>query len=200
MSWQAPNLARAPFLNLGPLRRAAALLWLAAIGWTAWNVAAAVRSGAGAAERRVEISRLERETDAAQLRLATLEADLAGRDLVSENRRVSFLNQRIDERTFSWNRLFDRLAAVTPPDVRLRQVTPKQLDATPAAGGPDGAPRPVLLDLSAVAANDASILELVDRLFADPAFTEPNLASERRQDDGEISFELSVVYRPEGAR
>ena len=200
MSWQAPNLARAPFLNLGPLRRVAALLWLVAIAWTAWNATAAVRAGSGAAARAAELERLEGESATARARLATLESDLAARDLAAEDRRVSFLNQRIDQRTFSWNRLFDRLAAVLPPTVRLRQVTPRQLEAAPSEPPDGAAPRPVQLDLSAAAADDEAMLELVDRLFAADAFADPNLARERRQDDGEVSFELSVVYRPEGGR
>lgn len=194
MSWQAPNLARQPFLNLRPLRRVAAALTLAGVALTAWNVVSYLRAGSGAAQRSAELARLTAETAAARARLATIESDLAARDLAAENRRAIFLNDRIAERTFDWNALFDRLAEVLPRGVRLRSLTPR-LGAAPADGD---AARPVVsLGLDAEAEDGEAMLELVDNLFAHPAFASPNLSRESRQRGGEIAFDLSVDYFPE---
>jgi Tfp pilus assembly protein PilN len=195
MSWQAPDLARRPFVNTRPLRRIAVTLTVAAVGLTAWNALSYARAGAGAAARRAEIERLMAETSEARARLATIEADLSGRDLVAENRRAEFLNARIAERTFGWNALLDRLAEALPRDVRLRSLAPRPL---PGAGG--GAAGAVELALAAEARDAEAMLELVDRLFAHPAFDSPDLHRESRERGGEVAFRLTVTYRPETER
>ena len=195
MSWQAPNLARQPFLNTQPLRRVAGALAVAAVALTAWNVDSYVRSGAGATARRAEIDRLTAEAAAARARLATLEDDLARRDLGAENRRAAFLNARIAQRAFGWNALLDRLAEAMPRDVRLRTLTPR-----PSGGSTDGAEAPVELVIAAEARDDEAMLELVDQLYAHPAFAGPNLQRESRQRGGDIAFNLTVEYRPEARR
>jgi Tfp pilus assembly protein PilN len=188
MSWQAPNLARAPFVNARPRHRLAALLALAALTLTAWNVRSWLQSGAGAAAREAEIAHLETETAALRARLTTLDADLAGRDFAAENRRVEFLNARIEQRAFSWNLLLDRLAEALPPGVRLRELEPR-------FAAPAGDERtPVTLRIRAEARDDEEMLTFVDRLFAHPAFAAPNLARESRQTGGTLAFELAVIY------
>jgi Tfp pilus assembly protein PilN len=194
VSWQAPNLARRPFLNTQPLRRVAVALSVAAIGLTAWNVLSYARTGSGAAARRAEISRLAEEASAARARLATLEGDLARWDLAAENQRAAFLNAEIERRAFGWNALFDRLAEAMPRDVRLRTLTPRPMDA-----GASGV-APVRLAIAAEARDAEAMLELVDRLFAHPAFASPNLERESRQRGGEIAFRSSVEYHPEAPR
>ncbi|MCM2268618.1 MAG: hypothetical protein NDJ75_00775 [Thermoanaerobaculia bacterium] len=191
MNWQAPNLARRPFLHLRPLRRVAAALALVAVALTAWNVASYLRVGSGHAARVAELERLAAETAAARDRLATLTADLATRDLAAENRRAAFLNERIAQRTFDWNALFDRLAEVQPGGVRLRSLTPRF-----AAGATDGRAA-VALTLDAEASDGEAMLELVDNLFAHPSFASPNLSRESRQRGGEVDFDLTVDYFPE---
>jgi len=197
VSWQAPNLARRPFLNLRPLRRVAAALGVAGLALTAWNVSSYLRSGSDAAARVAEIARLDAEASAARERLATLEADLASRDLAAENRRAAFLNDRIAQRTFGWNRLFDRLAEALPRGVRLRSLTPRfAVVAGDGAGAPDG-PTGVVLALDAEATDGEAMLEMVDNLFAHPSFAAPNLARESRQRGGNIAFDLTVTYFPQ---
>jgi hypothetical protein len=194
VSWQAPNLAARPFLNLRPLARVATALAAAAVALTAWNVTSYVRAGSGAAARADELARLAAETTAARDRLATLTADLATRDLAAENRRALFLNERIAQRTFDWNALFDRLAEVQPRGVRLRRLTPRF-----AAAGEDGR-AVVSLAVDAEAEDGEAMLELVDNLFAHAAFANPNLSRESRQRGGEIAFDLTVDYFPEDRR
>jgi len=205
VTWQAPNLAREPFENRRPARRLGLLLGLVALALTAWNVGTWWRTGAGAAERAHELARLTASTAEARERIATLETDLAAADLQRANAEALFLNERIDERAFSWNRLLDDLVEALPPGVRLRQLSP-QLESGRTTGGTSrarrGAPalleqRDVWLRIRGEAADDEELLAFVDRLFAHPAFSEPNLSSENRASSGVLSFDLSVIYRPD---
>lgn len=193
MSWPAPNLARARFENLRPVRRVTALLALAAAGLTAWNVATWLAAGAGAQERASELEQLLRETGAARERVATLEHDLAGSDLEAENRRAVFLNDRIAERVFSWNLLLDQLVETLPEGVRLRQLSPVTgRRVAPGRGGFES----VALAIGGEAESDEALLEFIDRLFADPRFGRPDLARQAIRDDGIVVFDLTVAYRP----
>jgi Tfp pilus assembly protein PilN len=204
VTWQAPNLAHEPFENRRPARRLGLVLGLAALGLTAWNVGTWWRTGAGAAERAHELDRLTVTTAEARERIATLETDLAAADLQRANAEALFLNERIDERAFSWNRLLDDLVEALPPGVRLRQLSP-QLERGLTVGtsrARRGAPesldqRDVWLRIRGEAEDDEELLEFVDRLFGHPAFSEPNLAGENRASSGALSFDLSVIYRPD---
>jgi len=199
VSWPAPNLARAPFLNRRPLHRVAGTLAALALALTGWNVATYTRAGSGAAAKRGEITRLRQQVDAARSRLATIESDLASRDLAAENRRAAFLNSRIEERAFSWNQLFDRLAEALPRGVRLRNLSPRVLGGQAGRrGGTASLRTPVRLNITGEAEDDEALLELVDNLFAHPSFAAPDLQSERRTPGDALSFKLDVVYYPQG--
>lgn len=199
MSWQAPNLARARFENLRPLSRISLLTAAAALALTAWNATTWVRTGAIGAEKAAELERLTRETAEARARVATLEADLRAADLEAENERAEFLNQCIAERAFSWNLLLDRLVAAMPTGVQLHQLSPS---VAPRGRGRSRVaasaiePEKVGLKISGQAEDDEALLELVDRLFGDPHFRAPDLASESTRDDGLVQFNLAVQYLP----
>lgn len=192
MSWQAPNLARDPFVNRRPVVRTSAALTLAALALTGWNAVSYLRAGSGAATMAAEIQRLERESAEARARLATIERDLASQDLAALNRRTTFVNARIEERTFSWNLLFTRLAEALPRGVRLASLSPR-FGEQPAAGDERA---PVVLQIKGEAEEGEALLEFVDRLFEHPAFDSPNLSREG-QSGGGLGFDLRVVYLPE---
>lgn len=208
MSFQGPNLAREPFVNLRPIRRAALLLWLAASALAAWNTYAYLRSGAGAAEKAAELEGLNREIVAKRQRLETLDADLRRADLERANLRTLFLNDRIAERAFSWNLLLDRLVETMPRGVRVRRLTPegfrdvRERRVTRTARGvvmPAVAERRVLIQVEGEAEDGEALLELIDRMFAHPAFDRPNLAREARAKSGTLEFSLEVGYLPAAA-
>ena len=190
MSWQAPNLARDPFVNQRPLVRASAALALIAVVLTGWNVVSYLRAGSGAEAMATEIARLERESAEARSRLATLERDLARLDLAAFNRRAEFVNDRIRERSFSWNLLFTRLAEALPRGVRLASVSPHFGEDAPGDAV-------VELRLRGEAEDGEALLEFVDSLFEHPAFDRPDLNREGQSDSGTTSFDLSVRYLPE---
>jgi Tfp pilus assembly protein PilN len=192
-----PNLAREPFANLRPVRRAGVALWIAVALLGGWNVWAYVRSGSGAAEKRAELERLDRETAASRARIATLEADLRRADLVHANQRTVYLNNRIAERAFSWNLLFDRLVAALPRGVRVTRLSPETETGgrreSAAAVPSDGR---VLLDVQGEAEDSEALLAFVDRLFAHPAFDRPSLRREAQNAGGNLEFQVEVRYLP----
>ncbi len=205
MSWQAPNLASRPFANQRPPRRLGLALAALALALTAWNIGTWWRSGASDAERMAELERLTEATREAVARTATLEAELATSDVAAFNEEATFLNARIAERVFSWNRLFDHLTEVLPRGVRLRQLAPvretemrgsgsarrRTTRTTPADGIGD---ERVALSLQGDAENDEALFEFVDLLFANPRFRSPNLSNQSTTRTGEVSFNLTVLY------
>jgi hypothetical protein len=198
VSWQAPNLARDPFLNQRPLVRASTALALIAVVLTGWNVVSYLRAGSGAEAMASEIARLEGESAAARARLQTLERDLARLDLAGFNRRAEFVNDRIRERSFSWNLLFTRLAEALPRGVRLSSVSPRFGEGGPGEGARSaGRGAEVELRLRGEAEDGEALLEFVDSLFEHPAFDRPDLNREGQSKGAMTSFDLSVRYLPE---
>ncbi len=54
----------------------------------------------------------------------------------------------------------------------------------------------MVLTLHCEAKDDEALLRFVDNLFAHPAFSEPNLENEEREDSGLLRFDLTVQYQP----
>src|SRR5690606_22731368 len=99
----------------------------------------------------------------------------------------------------------DDLVEALPPGVRLRQLSPqvgRRRTSSTTARTRRAAPtapetREVRLRIRGEAADDEELLAFVDRLFGHPAFGEPDLASENRGSSGVLSFDLTVLYRPD---
>jgi Tfp pilus assembly protein PilN len=198
------NLARRPFINTRPVVRLAAILWLLGLLLLAANVALFLGYLNASQETRTRLASRQRELESERRAVQELRDDLASLRLDQQNREVAFLNRMIDERTFSWSLLFDRMADVLPDHVRLLRLTPTSLvqKETEAAllAGREPKPLPVVLSMSCEAKDDESVLLFVDNLFAHPAFAEPNLASEQREDNGQLKFEVTVQYLPNPSR
>ncbi len=204
-TWQGPNLAGAPFENQRPIERLAALLWilaLVAVAIGAWRFHVLERDSGTKAS---DLARYTTETASARERATALETELEHADLPGLNQRTEFLNRRLTERAFSWNRLLDRLTETLPRGVRLRTLTPQAFaKETPASlrrgatAAPAAAVTRVSLRLDGQAEDTEALLEFVDRLFAHPEFDQPNLARESEKKDLLIDFDLSVDYLPPG--
>lgn len=199
-----PNLARRPFTNQRPVKRISLLLLvlgLALLLVDVWLYTSYARTRQATASELTEIEAAiveeRRAMNAAADRLQAAEVE-------RQNELVRFMNRRIAERTFGWSVLFDRLALLLPEDVRLVNLAPSFEEAEArrlptARGGEAPASRQVKLGISALARDDEAILELIDALFADPAFERPNLSREATDNSGEVRFELSVTYLPAAA-
>ncbi|MDH3743491.1 MAG: hypothetical protein OES47_00140 [Acidobacteriota bacterium] len=191
------NLSRRPFANLRPLKRVSLLLWLAGGLMLVLNVRNYWSHFSGENQARSRMLEIERELGAEKDAVGELRREVGGLNLETLNERSRFVNEKIEQRTFSWSSLFDRLTEALPNDVRLSSLTPK-FDRKRRSGraGENLGMGEVGLEISGAAKNDEALLALVDAFFEHGSFREPDLQSEDRGDDGLLEFELSVIYRP----
>ena len=197
--WQEPNLARAPFVNERPVRRLAVALWLlfAIVGAAGLWMSQTIRRETGTLV--AELTRLNAESVSARERATALETELRRADLPAQNVRTEFLNRRIAERSFSWNRLLETLTFEMPRGVRLMRLSPEGFTrerGRASAGDQTVVETRVALRVTGEAEETEALLEFVDRLFQHPAFDRPNLSRESGKKDFKIQFELSVDYLP----
>lgn len=195
---QTLNLAARPFVNRRPVVRLALLLWLAGALLLAGNVWLYWDFLAGRGDVHARRAEVEEAIATEERRISALEEELASYDLEAQNRQVGYLNQRIARRRFSWSRLFDQLADVLPQDVRIESLSPavagEERRGARRRSDLPGGPGHVLLRIEAQAKSDQAILELVDALFADPDFEDPNLIQQAANEQGLVRFSLEVVY------
>jgi Tfp pilus assembly protein PilN len=194
------NLARRPFTNTRPVTRTAALLWLLGLLLLLGNVSLFWSYLSGSGEKRADLARMERQVESEQRDVTKLEDRLANSDLDQQNKQVRFLNRKIAERTFSWSLLFDRVAEVMPDGVRLNRLSPSGLvDKDSREFDPQhGRDNRVTLTISGEGKSDEVVLQFVDNLFAHPAFEDPDLSHDSREDNGLVKFDIQVKYLPGG--
>ncbi|MXX76502.1 MAG: hypothetical protein F4210_09360 [Holophagales bacterium] len=195
------NLAARPFVNRRPWRRLTALLW--ALGLALLTLNAVLYWGylTGSADARAELAELREQLAGDQTELDQLSAELARLDLEGQNREVAFLNERIADRRFPWGQLFNDIEQVLPWNTRLRSLAPERGDRNRRrrAGLGTADRSRVVLDLTGEARNDQGLLDLMDAMFEHPAFDDPKLLHESRQDAGPLDFTIAVVYLPSGS-
>lgn len=202
------NLARRPFVNSRPVIRTALALWLLGLLLLLGNAYMFWNYRTGSADKRAEIEEREEQTTRETESVRQLEARLAGMDLEQQNAQIDFLNRKIDERTFSWSLLFDRLAAVMPNDVRLKRLTPitssqltERLRAQGTSAQRSVAQGQVLLTITAEAKSDDAVFQFVDNLFRmKDSFRDPNWTRRVLDEESNIvEYEITVAYLPQGA-
>jgi Tfp pilus assembly protein PilN len=204
------NLARRPFLNSRPVVRVSLLLWLLGLGLLVVNLVLFQGYLASSADKREQIARGGQEVERQQRIAAELQGRLGALNLESLNEKVDFLNEKIEERTFSWSLLLDRIAEVLPHDVRLERLRPQTGEAAKRQTGgrtrltaatrerrQDGA---IPMVITGETRSDEELFRFVDNLFAHPAFADPNPKTDTRQEEqgNLVKFELSVQYIPGG--
>lgn len=196
------NLASRPFVNRRPVQRISLFIWAAGLllavvnGFLFWDYL----SGQGETESGLQdvVAQLEEESallQSAQDRLVGLETD-------ELNSKIEFVNLRIQQRTFSWSRLFDVLATTLPDEVRLTSLAPRFEEASQRRRrrGAASSPDEVLLEVRGEAKSSEALLSFLDRLFAHPAFGNPDLHQEAaRLDRNVIVFSVSTSFRPDAA-
>jgi Tfp pilus assembly protein PilN len=191
------NLARRPFVNERPVRRAALLLLVGGLVLAAANGWLYTRYFIQRGANEGELVRLGEQIEHEERQVAELSRRLAAADLTQQNELVTFLNQRIAERTFGWSVLFDRLEDLLPEDVRLVSLSPRDAGGRRAAAAA-GDERLFNLGIAGVARRPEAVLELIDALFADAAFRDPDLHQENLRQET-IGFTLDVMYLPKVA-
>ncbi len=191
------NLARRPFVNRRPLERLSAFLMILGAALLVLALVLFGRYFSGSTGSRDDLRDVRAQISEERQVIRDLQAELARLDVRGQNSRVEFLNQRIDQRTFAWGRLFEQLGEVLPERVRIESLSPKvhlHDDESRSKGDERG---PVTLTMTGVAANTDELLALLDRLFEHEAFQVPRLERERTTKQNELSFSLQTGYLPE---
>lgn len=199
------NLSRRPFLNSRPVVRVSLILWLLGLVLLLVNVSLFWGYLSSSEDMRADITKGEQEVGRRQKEVKELEARLDRIPLTDLNTEILFLNDKIRDRTFSFNQLLDHLAKVMPNDVRLSRLIPVTGDQTGQAGGrssrggrrlriQDGG---VPLQIVGVTRDVEALDQFVQNLFA-PPFAEPNLARYEDLNEGNLKqFEVTVQYVPQ---
>jgi Tfp pilus assembly protein PilN len=197
MKSMGPNLAAQPFANERPVKRTTLLIWVLALVLLAINVFLYQRHLSAHNEQRQTIRSLQEKIGAEEEAIEQGEADLASLQISQQNDEVVFLNGQIASRTFSWSQLFDRLEEVLPANVELQRVSPKTLKERRGRRRQDQRLEDlVVIDMKGTAQATDELLALVDNLFDHSSFTMPNLMRENQRDDGQLEFDLNVLYLP----
>ena len=94
------NLSRRPFVNTRPVERVAAILWVLGVALLVGNLTLFMGYLSKSQATRAKLATRQREIAEEQRGKAELQQRLGTLGLDQENREVSFLNRKIDERTF----------------------------------------------------------------------------------------------------
>ena len=179
------NLSTRPFYNERVVHLALALVAVAALAATLFNVTRIAqltrrdsglstqisRDEAHAADLRAQAARLRATIDPKQIELVTNEARKA--------------NDLIDRRTFSWTELFNRFEATLPEDVRITSVRPK-VDTV----------KGTTLTITVVAKTVEDVYQFMANLEATGAFSGLLPRDDRFNEQGLLETVIETTYAP----
>jgi Tfp pilus assembly protein PilN len=206
------NLAGRPFLNSRPVVRVSLLLLALGIVLLIGNVSRFLNYREASADKRAQIARGDAEIQKAEAAQAQLQKKLDNFNLDQQNLKIDFLNRQIENRTFSWSALLDRIAERLPNGVRLNRLAPltgekaereRQRSRSTAHRGE--AADQVTLAITGEDRDDEALMTFVDAFYK-PPFSYPDLVREEpaenkaengKPEDSKLKkFELTVQYHP----
>jgi len=182
----APNLASQPHLNTRPVWMVTAVAALLALGFALTNVHVWLSSSRDLEEQLVRQQKLESEHQRLAAEVGTQVENLNRVPWRSLAGRVNAVNSVIREHEFSWLGMLDDIERVLPYDVRLTKIAPKvDVDS-------------VNLSMTAIGRTRDALLEFLDRLIADQAFSEPTPQSEITPEESGLGYVLilTVTHHP----
>lgn len=187
-----PNLSRKPFLDTRPVWLTGVALLLATLGLTALTTTEVLGVRAQEQEMSVRLAELQQHRDELVREVEDINRTLARVEWRRLGLEASALDQIVVQRLLVWSELLADLERLMPWDVRLVSIEPSVTER-----------REVQITMRGVAAGRQSWLTLLERLFADPRFSDPIPASEETPSAGNpqgYRFQLRVRYWPEGQR
>lgn len=141
----------------------------------------------GAMQQALE--ELKSDGMALQQKTAAIRASLAGSDVKALNARVTWANQMIEARTFSWSRLLDDIEKVLPVNVLITSIAPSIKEGA------------VSLQLQTVSRGPGDLVDFLDALESSPYFSNAYPSGERedvlKSLARGITSTVSVRYDPE---
>jgi Tfp pilus assembly protein PilN len=182
------NLSTRPFYNERAVMLALAVIALAVLAFTVFNVTqlAALttrQSALGAAANRAEDSARDLRQKALRARGSVDQARLAAVAAAAHE-----ANSLIDRRVFSWTELFNRFEATLPAGVRIAAVRPSV----------DQEGR-LIMSIAVVARSVDDVDAFIEALEGTHAFSDLLSREERFNEDNLLEATLRGVYKPERA-
>ncbi|RLE24126.1 MAG: hypothetical protein DRJ65_10535 [Acidobacteria bacterium] len=183
------NLASKPRLNTRPVWVLTGAAVFIGLVLTAVNIRLFLSSNQTLEEQIVHRNMLQIQRDALAEEFSMHAGVLQGVPWNNLGARINLVNEVLEEHRFSWSDLLEQLAEVLPWQVRIVSVAPSL--------GEDG----VSLTLVAVSKDRAGFLDLLDRMVADPNFSDPRPSRETWPEGGQSSeylFRMRAMYLPGG--
>jgi hypothetical protein len=179
------NLASRPYRDYRPVYAVVVAMSLLTAFLMLNNVETYYRYERDTSSTSGRIELLESKIRSERQRQEIAQRQLRNLDLATLDAQTRFINAKLTERAFSWSTLLDELESVLAQDVRLVSVGPKfNADGT------------IALALNFEAKGPMGMITTINRMNADPQFSNPFPAAESRNEDGSFNFNLSVQYRP----
>lgn len=118
------NLSTRPFYNERAVHVVVGALALLVLVFTVFNVYRIVTLSSRHTALATRAAADERRTRELQRQAAQIRAGISARDLQNVSMAAREANALIDQRTFSWTELFNRIETTLPPDVMITSVRP----------------------------------------------------------------------------
>jgi hypothetical protein len=180
------NLAARPYRDYRPVYAVVVVLSLLTAFLMLNNVETYYRYIRETKSTRAKVAQVE-----AQARIEKQKEDVAKQrvarlDLTRLDQQTRFINAKLTERAFSWSRLFDELESILADDVRLVSVSPNFNEEGP-----------IDLQMDFEAKSGDGMVTTINRMNADPQFSDAFPRNETARDDGTYVFSLSARYQPD---
>lgn len=179
------NLASRPFRDYSPVWATVAVLAILSAVLMVNNVQTAYDYFSNTKTTRAKIASLQEAVLQEQRRTDALEAQIRRIDFQDINEQIRYVNAQIAEKTFSWSRLLNDLERVVPKEVRLTTLNPSISESGE-----------ITLTFEAISRDAEGMVEMLNKLLADPHFSRPRPRNERTGNDGTQHFSMEVVYLP----
>ena len=193
------NLASRPFRNNSIIWWSFALAFLAIAALTYGNVDRYLDYRAKYDSQSQNMTSFEDRMISLKDRLQKARSREGRYDLSTLTMEANKANEVIEWKAFSWTRLFNRLEAVHPWNVRMQEIKPVfrgqqrgnevEIDFTS-----ENAQIPVVVE--GLAKDLRALLEFQRRLFEDPNFADPEPERYETTDTNELQFTMLFYYYP----
>lgn len=179
------NLSSTPFRNDTPIVAGLVLLALLAFGFTGWNAYSWFTADRKEAQIQEAMAGHKREMARKNAESARLTKELEEIDRVRLLSQAEFVAAVLEERNFSWTRLFNNLETVLPWNVRVTTIRPQIKDGE------------IHLLISGVAQDTDGFFAVQEGFLNSGVFgsVTPH-GFEKAEADQRIFFELEVSYFP----
>jgi hypothetical protein len=182
------NLAARPYRDYRPVYAVVVAMSLVAAFLMLYNVDTYYRYIHETQNTRAKIARLEEQTRRERELGRSVDQRLKGVDVKLLDAQTRFINARLAERAFSWSALLDELETVLADDVRVLDITPQFTPET----------RAISLRMNFESKTPDGLIETLNRMHADPQFSNPFPGTQSMNDQGSYTFDIAVAYMPPG--